>query len=397
MAAALAIPLSKGADAAVRHLARITDSADLAALDGATLLGERAALGGLRVPGRTSAGGGCALYETADGCIALNLARDDDRELLPALLDAEPEAVRDAAGLARTMRRRQAAPLVARGRSMGLAIADTVASSETPQRPGACIAPGLHRAGSPHHRPRVIDLSALWAGPLCTHLLSLAGAEVIKVESRRRPDAMRDGDARFFQLLNQGKANVALDLANAADRVALTGLIAASDIVVEAARPRALRQFGIDADAWVASRPGLAWISLTGHGATGDAADWVGFGDDAGVAAGLSAALRTAAGRDGFVGDAIADPLAGVCAATVAWEAWRSGEGGRYNVSLSGVAAWRLHEARAADPDALARDLKRWAAAEGQPFAPVVLRRTDRRVESLGADTARILAGAAAC
>ena len=397
MAAALAIPLSRGADAAIRYLGRITGSAAIAELDGATLLGERAALGGLRVPGRTSAGGGCALYDAADGCIALTLARPDDRELLPALLDAEPESICDAAGVARSIRRHPVAKLVAQGRSLGLAIADAAAPPTGPRRPGACIAWGRRRDGAPRRAPRVVDLSALWAGPLATHLLGLAGAEVIKVESRRRPDTMRDGDARLFRLLNQGKASVALDFADAADRAALARLIDAADIVVEASRPRALRQIGIDADALVATRPGLAWISITGHGATGEAADWVGFGDDAGVAAGLSAALRAAGGRHGFVGDAIADPLTGIFAATVAWEAWRSGSGGRYDVALSQVAAWRLQEARSENPEALVRDLRRWAEAEGRPFAPVARRGLDREVASLGADTARILGMALTC
>ena len=397
MAAAPAIPLSAGADKAVRRLARATGSAAIAALDGATLLGERAALGGLRVPGRRSAGGGCALYDAADGCVALNLARPDDRELLPALLDAEPEAVGDVAGLSRSIRRRPTARLVARGRAMGMAIADAAAPPNSPRRPGACIAAGRRREAAPADAPRVVDLSALWAGPLATHLLGLAGAEVIKVESPRRPDAMRDGEAGFFRRLNQGKASVALDLTCGADRAALVRLIATADIVVEASRPRALRQLGIEADALVAAQPGLVWIGLTGHGAEGEAADWVGFGDDAGVAAGLSAALRAASGRDGFVGDAIADPLTGLHAASVAWEAWRSGEGGRYDVALSAVAAWRLHEARSEDPEALARDLRLWAKAEGQPFAPVAQRKLHHDVAGLGADTARILGAIPSC
>ena len=72
---------------------------------------------------------------------------------------------------------------------------------------------------------------------------------------------------------------------------------------------------GIDADALCASRSGLIWMTITGYGATGQAADWIGFGDDCAVAAGLAEALRRAAGHPGFVGDAIADPLTGIHAA----------------------------------------------------------------------------------
>jgi hypothetical protein len=103
----------------------------------------------------------------------------------------------------------------------------------------------------------VLDLSSLWAGPLCAHLLGLAGARVVKLESASRPDGARAGSAAFFDLLNAGKASVALDLSSRAGRDSLRRLIASSDIVIESARPRALRQLGIEAEALVAEVPGL--------------------------------------------------------------------------------------------------------------------------------------------
>ena len=174
----------------------------------------------------------------------------------------------DDRAIAAQIAQRDASSLVhAWPRSMGLAIA-----AEHEARPPAR---SLHRAGQRVARddsrkrrsPRVVDLSALWAGPLASHLLWLAGAEVIKVESRTRPDAMRDGDSQFYALLNQGKASVVLDFAAHNDRQALHSLIAAADIVIEAARPRALAQLGFDAAEIVRKTPGLVWITITGHGA----------------------------------------------------------------------------------------------------------------------------------
>ena len=55
-------------------------------VDGARLLGERAAIFGLRRRGRISPGGSCRLLRAADGWIAVNLARPDDRDMLPAWL-----------------------------------------------------------------------------------------------------------------------------------------------------------------------------------------------------------------------------------------------------------------------------------------------------------------------
>ncbi|MGR4864683.1 CoA transferase [Caulobacter sp. LARHSG274] len=388
------IPLSRVADLWVQALARATGGARLAELDGATLLGERAMLGGFRIPGDVSAGGGSHLYAARDGAVALNLARPADRELLPALFEAEGLDPGDNQAIAARIARSDAGSLVARGRLMGLAIA--AEDEEDPPGPPCTTLAEAVPAPPPAHRPKVLDLSALWAGPLAGHLLWLAGAEVTKVESLARPDAMRDGDGALFALLNQGKASVGLDLRTPEGRRALLALIAQSDIVIEAARPRALAQLGIAAGGLVRARPGLVWITITGHGAEGPAADWIGFGDDCGVAAGLSAALRAASGRPGFVGDAIADPLTGIFAAQVAWDAWRQGRGGRFGLSMRGVAAEALTQARTADPLGLAAELKAWRRAAGRPF-PIVRRREAGPLPALGADTSSRLASLAPC
>jgi len=391
------IPLATIADRALTRLAVASGSPALRALDGATLLGERAMRANLRVPGRTSAGGGCRLFDASGDAIALNLARSADREMLPALFEDAQLDANDDAAIAACIERTDAHALVARGRSMGLAIA---AERELPMlehtplfgRSGPAavwtelatgpdsVALGVAALGPSavaRTRPRVVDLSALWAGPLAAHLLWLAGADVVKVESRSRPDAMRSAEGDFYALINQGKATVAVDLTDESDRGALLSLIAASDIVIEAARPRALEQLGIDAGRIARTTPGLVWISITAHGATGAAAGWVGFGDDCGVAGGLSAALRSATGRTGFVGDALADPLTGIFASLAAWESWSSGRGARLGLAMSHVVARCLAAARHEDPDALQSCLRAWASACGRPF-PSVARRALR-------------------
>jgi len=390
------IPLADRADEALAKLAGMTGSAAIGKLDGATLLGERAMLAGMAIPGRISAGGGCRLFEAVGDGIALNLARADDRELLPALLKTDTLDTNDDQAIAACIARSDAALLVARGRSMGLAMALEHEALPCCDNPCVELVTGVAAVGPVRRAPRVLDLSALWAGPLAGHLLWLAGAEVVKVESRTRPDAMREGERAFYALLNQGKASVVLDFADASDRQALLSLIAASDIVIEAARPRALAQLGIDAARIVRTTPGLVWVTITGHGAAGEAADWVGFGDDCGVAGGLSAALRAASGRSGFVGDAIADPLAGITAALAAWEAWSSRRGGRFGVAMSHVIACCLTRAHATDPAALDASLRAWSAAAGMPF-PLVSRRPIGAVRTFGEDTHARLAQVARC
>lgn len=383
-----AIPLADIADAWLRRLARLSGAPALQSIDGPTLLGERATLAGYRVPGRIAASANCELFDAADDAIALSLSRATDRELLPALFERDDVDAGDDAAIAGLIAQSRAASLVERGRLLGLAISAVHAAEPDDAEPSVRLRDGLPAIHDDGRPPRVVDLSALWAGPLCGHLLWLAGAEVIKVESLRRPDAMRGGAPDFFALLNQGKASVVLDFADAAQLRALQGLIESADIVIEAARPRALRQLGIDAERFVAEVPGLNWISITGHGATGETANWIGFGDDCGVAAGLSAALEDASGSIGFVGDAIADPLTGIYAAMLAFEAWRSRRGGRQALAMSGVAAHALERARRAAPQVLADDLRAWSAAVGEPFARTRIRAFAAAAE-FGRDTSR--------
>jgi len=87
----------------------------------------------------------------------------------------------------------------------------------------------------------IVDLSAIWAGPLAGHLLWLTGAQVIKVESYKRPDMIRSSDPQTFEIINQGKDCIAVDLTNEAQRDALVALIRKADIVLEASRPRRRR------------------------------------------------------------------------------------------------------------------------------------------------------------
>lgn len=100
MRATIGIPLDTCADEALDRLARATRSASVAALDGTTLLCERAMLGGMLIPGRTSAGGGCHLFDAVGDSVALNLARAADRELLPALLETEDLDTQDPESIA---------------------------------------------------------------------------------------------------------------------------------------------------------------------------------------------------------------------------------------------------------------------------------------------------------
>jgi crotonobetainyl-CoA:carnitine CoA-transferase CaiB-like acyl-CoA transferase len=243
----------------------------------------------------------------------------------------------------------------------------------------------------------VVDLSAIWAGPLIGHLLWLSGAEVVKVESLTRPDLIRRDDPATFALINQGKASVLVDFHDDTQKAALIELIRKADFVIESSRPRAMRQLGIDADRLVGTVPGLIWLTVTGHGARGEAANWAGIGNDCAVAAGLARALEQASGEVGYVGDAIADPLTGITGALEAWRAYRGGGAQRIGLAMSAITARALAEERAFDTQLLEDELRGWGAAVGRPFPAVPRRDLSAPVAELGADTQRYFPEFARC
>ena len=385
------VPLASYADGIVAVL-RALRPACLRDVDGAQLLAERAALAGYRRAGAIAAGGRCRLLPAVDGWLAVNLARASDWELLPAWLEAG--AIVDWAGVASALAPRRLSDVVARARLLGLAVAPL---APPPAQPVPWYRE-LHRTRRPGGTriaaPLVVDLSSLWAGPLCAHLLQLMGARVIKVESTARPDGLRRSASGFYDLLNAGKASVALDFAHPAGRAQLRQLLLQADIVIEASRPRALHQLGIVAEDILEENAGLTWIGISGYGRGEPAANWIAYGDDAAVAAGLSQILRDCTGQPMFCGDAVADPLTGLHAALAAWCSHAQGGGRLLSLALRDVVAHGIRFAALADgaaSRARATDWSRCIASED--VAAPRARPIAERARALGADTAETLAG----
>jgi CoA-transferase family III len=326
-------------------LDRIARLGRVARADPWAALTERAAVAGLWRRGQVSCGGGTHLVRAADGWLAASLVRPEDVGAVAAWLETDratgpdpwPTVVAEVA-------RRPRGPLLAQAALLGLpvaAVGERRAGDAGGGDAGAADLPGRWVDLGPARRPPrsdplVVDLSSLWAGPLCARLLAASGADVVKVESAARPDGARRGPALFYDRLHSGQRAVALDLSAAAGRDALRDLLVAADVVIEASRPRALAQLGLAPEDLPADGPAL-WLSITGHGRSGPGADRVGFGDDAAAAGGLVAWTP-----DGpvFVGDAIADPLTGLAAAAARVPA--EDRPGRWlvDLALADVASW---------------------------------------------------------
>lgn len=147
---------------------------------------------------------------------------------------------------------------------------------------------------------RVLDMTTFWAGPCCTHLLAMLGAEVIHVESTRRPDGTRLiagvpmtedrwwEKSPIFEALNTNKKGLTLDLQNPRGLELLRRLIATCDVIVENFTPRVLDQMGLDFATVQSIRPDAVLVRMPGFGLDGPWRDNPAFAYAIEAAAGVS-------------------------------------------------------------------------------------------------------------
>ena len=322
---------------------------DVLAAGGEAVLALRMDHDGRSPAGTIAAGGSCRLLRTADGWCAVNLPRPDDPGLLPAWVGVEATDGVPWEELADALVGRTTDDVVADAQVLGLAVSglppiDARADDDEQLRARGTVRVSrpwlVRRVGIARRQElsavRVVNLSALWAGPLCARILQDCGASVTQVDSPDRPDGTRAGDPWFWSRLHDGQSIAPIEFGSPDASDALRALIADADVVIEGSRPRALDHLGIDPEAIVAARPGAVWISITGYGRCGPWRNRVAFGDDAAVAAGL--VDLDDRGVPGFVGDAVADPLSGLTAAALALDALRAGGGVVIDVALREVA-----------------------------------------------------------
>jgi crotonobetainyl-CoA:carnitine CoA-transferase CaiB-like acyl-CoA transferase len=136
---------------------------------------------------------------------------------------------------------------------------------------------------------RVLDLTAFWAGPYATHLLAALGADVLKVESPRRPDGMRFATVKqpteanwmefgpTFHGANPGKRSLTIDFATPAGKELLLRLVEQVDVVVENFTPRVLPNAGLDPEVLLARNPEVVVLRMPGFGLDGPWANHAGF------------------------------------------------------------------------------------------------------------------------
>ncbi|AEF37433.1 MULTISPECIES: CaiB/BaiF CoA transferase family protein [Mycobacteriaceae] len=190
--------------------------------------------------------------------------------------------------------------------------------------PPARVAGGgeQHDAG-PFSGLRVLDLTTFWAGPSCTHLLAMLGADVIHIESTGKPDGTRLiagipasepqwwERSPIFSALNTNKRGLTTDLRREAGREILRKLVATADVIVENFTPRVLEQIGLDFDTVRRLRSDAILLRMPGFGLDGPWRDNPAFAYAIEAAAGVSW-LTGFPDRNPYEPYSVGDPNAGV-------------------------------------------------------------------------------------
>jgi len=248
---------------------------------------------------------------------------------------------------------------------------------------------------------RIVDLSTVVSGPMCTMNLADLGADVIKIEpprgdtTRLMGPPFRSGLSAFFAQFNRNKRSAVVDL-KTADGVAVVRRLAdAADVLVENFRPGVLDRLGLDYATLAASNPRLVYVSINGFGSEGPYVDRPAYDT---VVQGLSGMMpvQGGSGAPSLIRSIVADKATaltatyGVLAALLGRER-QGGRGHRLEVPmLDAYAAFMLPESLTPHTflpvdDAMAafdfgKAHRTWAAADGHV---VIMAIEDRQFQGL--------------
>lgn len=196
---------------------------------------------------------------------------------------------------------------------------------------------------------RVTDLTWAWAGPYCTLQMAHMGAEVVRIESQKRPcvsrlipsfadDVPGPNRAGYFNQYSQGKKSLQLDLGRPEAIEIAKKLIAKSDIVVQNFSAGAIDRMGLGYETLKQLKPDVIMISICGYGQTGPERQFMGYGPASVPLAGISSLTGYRDVGPAEVGISYGDPNAGVFGAFAAMAALayrqRTGKGVHVDLAL---------------------------------------------------------------
>ena len=124
---------------------------------------------------------------------------------------------------------------------------------------------------------RVIDISHVIAGPLCSYYLAQLGAEVIKIEKpgsgdvmRANKDAVPTDTPTAFSALNAGKKSLAIDIRTTEGAEAIRNLAKDASVFIENFRPGVVKKYGLDYESIKKINPKIVYCSISGYGQKGN-------------------------------------------------------------------------------------------------------------------------------
>jgi len=197
---------------------------------------------------------------------------------------------------------------------------------------------------------RVLDLSRLLPGPMCTLHLADLGADVIKIEDTGAGDYARTmgemkgaGDSAmsdFFAVINRNKRAVCLDLKKPEGVAAFLRLVKTAQVIVESFRPGVMDKLGVGYEAVKAINPQIVFCAISGYGQTGPYREHAGHDINYLGYAGIAEQIGAAGGPPTLLGFQIADLLGGAMTPAFAimaalFDAQRSGQGRFVDVSMT--------------------------------------------------------------
>jgi crotonobetainyl-CoA:carnitine CoA-transferase CaiB-like acyl-CoA transferase len=203
--------------------------------------------------------------------------------------------------------------------------------------------------GGPLEGLRVLDLTRLLPGPVCTLYLADLGADVVKIEDTAAGDYARHLGSRpgsvsaFFRAVNRNKRSAAINLKDPRGREAFLALAKQADIIVESFRPGVVAGLAVDYDTIAAINPGVVYASISGYGQTGPRASLAGHDINYLGYAGVLDQTGTRGGPPGLSNLQVADLLGGAASAAIAIlaalvGAQRTGRGRHLDVAMADAA-----------------------------------------------------------
>ena len=201
---------------------------------------------------------------------------------------------------------------------------------------------------------KVVDLTRVLGGPLCTQILGDHGADVIKVEppqgdeTRTWGPPSRDGETAYYTGINRNKRSIGLDLATDGGREVLLRLLEGADLLIENFKIGTMKRWGLDyAEVLQARFPGLIYCRISGFGADGPFGSMPGYDGVAQALSGLMSVNGTPDSGPTRVGVAVVDQATGMNAAiailAAVYERAHSGRGQFIETTLYDTGVALIH------------------------------------------------------